>query len=150
MQEVFTVGIVFGMISWVVWVIATNIRQGHVAGNVARLHSQLLDKCASNQDLLSYLESGPGRRFLESSATSGANPSGRILNAVQAGAIFTLVGGAILIAHRGMTVGFDERQSLLLIGSIALAVGIGFLISAAVSYVLCKSWGLLRSAEVRR
>jgi len=40
-----------------------------------------------------------GRRFLESATTSEANPSGRILNAIQAGAIAALAGGAMLIVR---------------------------------------------------
>ena len=149
MHDVFIVGIIFGMVSWVSWVIATNIRRGHTARNVAQLHSKLLDRCTSNQDLLSYLESEPGRQFLESSSTTGANPPGRILNAIQAGAIFALVGGALLIVHTGWT-DQDAQQALVIFGSVALAVGLGFLISAAISFMLCKSWGLLRAADVRR
>ena len=149
MHDVFIVGIIFGMFSWVTWVIATNIRRGHVSRQVAQLHSKLLDRCASNQDLLSYLESEPGRQFLESSSTTSANPSGRILNAVQFGAIFSLVGGALLIVHTGWT-DEDARQASVIFGSVALAAGLGFLISAAISFMLCKSWGLLRTADGRR
>jgi hypothetical protein len=145
MQEVLTVGIVFGMVSWVTWVIANAIRRGRTARAVADLHSKLLDKCTSNQELLSYLESEAGRRFLESTTTSGANPSGRILNAVQAGAIAALAGGAMLIVRTEEHFDWDGRQFLVVCGAVLLAIGLGFLVSACISYVLCRSWGLLRS-----
>jgi len=112
---------------------------------VADLHSRLLDKCTSNQELLSYLESQPGRRFLESTTTSGSNPSGRILNAVQAGSIAALAGGAMLIVRTEERFDWDGRQFLVIFGSVLLAIGLGFLVSAAISYVLCRSWGLFRS-----
>ena len=145
MQEVLTVAIVFGMVGWVTWVIANAIRRGHTARAVADLHSRLLDKCTSNQELLSYLESQPGRRFLESTTTSGSNPSGRILNAVQAGSIAALAGGAMLIVRTEQRFDWDGRQFLVIFGSVLLAIGLGFLVSAAISYVLCRSWGLFRS-----
>src|SRR6185369_13798843 len=138
MQEVLTVAIVFGMVGWVVWVIANAIRRGHTARAVADLHSRLLDKCTSNQELLSYLESQPGRRFLESTTTSGSNPSGRILNAVQAGSIAALAGGAMLIVRTEERFDWDGRQFLVIFGSVLLAIGLGFLVSAAISYVLCR------------
>jgi hypothetical protein len=144
MQEVLTVAIVFGMVSWVTWVIANAIRRGQTARTVANLHSKLLDKCTSNQELLSYLESQSGRRFLESTTTSEANPSGRILNAIQAGAITALAGGAMLIVRTEQRMDWDGREFLLICGAVLLAIGVGYLVSAAMSYVLCRSWGLFR------
>jgi len=144
MNEVLTVGIIFGMVSWVTWVIANAIRRGQTARTVANLHSKLLDKCTSNQELLSYLESQSGRRFLESTTTSEANPSGRILNAIQAGAITALAGGAMLIVRTEQRMDWDGREFLLICGAVLLAIGVGYLVSAAMSYVLCRSWGLFR------
>ena len=145
MHQVLTVAIVFGMVSWVTWVIATNIRRGATARAVASLHSKLLDRCTSNQELLSYLESEAGRRFLESSTTSGSNPPNRILNAVQAGAILSLAGGAMLLVRNAEHIDWDGGEFLVVCGSVLVAVGLGFLVSAAISYVLCRSWGLFRS-----
>jgi hypothetical protein len=145
--------IVFGtggsVIAWVFWVVATNIRRSKTARYVAELHNKLLDKCTTSQDVIAYLESGAGRRFLESTATETANPVARILNAVQAGAITTLLGIAILLV-RNAAQDADVRQVLITVGSVALAIGLGFLASAAVSYYLCKSWGLLKTAEAAR
>ncbi len=42
----------------------------------------------------------------------------------------------------------DADRFLLVSGAIALAVGVGFLISAATSFALCKSWGLAKSSTV--
>ena len=64
MPEV-VVAIIFGVFGWVVWVITTNIRRSKAARAVADLHAKLLDRCSSNNELLMYLESESGRRFLE-------------------------------------------------------------------------------------
>ena len=141
--------VIFGTGGWVCWTISTNIRRSHAARAVAELHSKLLDKCAASQDLMAYIESDAGRKFLESASTENANPTGRILNAIQAGAIALFIGIAELIV-RMVVLNTDEDRFLLVSGAIALAVGIGFLISAAMSFVLCKSWGLLTPAPLRR
>ncbi|HEX4772737.1 MAG TPA: hypothetical protein VH351_18025 [Bryobacteraceae bacterium] len=146
MNDVLVVLVVFSGVSTMLYIIATAIRRTRSVRAVADLHAKLLDKCASNQDLAGYLESTAGRKFLESVTTERANPAGRILNAVQAGAVLTLVGVAELIV-RGAGFGVDGDHSLLVSGAIALAIGVGFLVSAAISFVLCKSWGILTPSE---
>jgi hypothetical protein len=140
---------IFGVFGWIVWTIATNIRRSKATRVVAELHTKLLDKCAASQELLGYLESEAGRRFLESASTSETNPASRILNALQGGAIILLVGVALLIVRSN--VGHNDFQQFLLVsGAIAVAIGLGFLISAVASYLLCKSWGILTPAQMRR
>ena len=141
--------VIFTTGGWVCWILSTNIRRSHTARAVAELHSKLLDKCAASQDLMAYIESDAGRKFLESASTENANPTGRILNAIQAGAIALFIGLAELIV-RVTVLNSDVDRFLLVSGAIAVAIGIGFLISAAMSFVLCKAWGLLNPAQQRR
>jgi hypothetical protein len=42
---------------------------------------------------------------------------------------------------------FDTGEFLLISGAIALAIGVGFLLSAATSFALSKSWGLLAHSQ---
>jgi hypothetical protein len=146
MNDVFVVLIVFSGISTMMYIVANAIAKSRAARSAADLHSKLLDKCASNQDLTAYLDSAAGRRFLEAVTTERANPSGRILNAIQWGVVLSLVGAAELIV-RGAGFGVDGERSLLVSGAVALAVGVGFLISAGISFLLCKSWGILTAAR---
>ena len=148
-DEILVPAIVFGTIGWVIKTIATNIRQSHGARAVADLHSKLLDKCAGSQDLIAYLESDAGRKFLESATLERANPAGRILNALQAGFVLGLVGIAELTV-RGLEPDINAERFLLVTGAVVLAIGVGFLLSAGTSYVLCRSWGLLNPADARR
>lgn len=140
------VGLVASTISWNIWVFSTNSRRRQVSRDVADLHARILDKCAANQELLKYVESEPGRRFLESAATYDSNPLDRILYAIQSGTILFLLGVAGLLI-RQMDDDPDVRRILLVLGSGALAIGIGFLISAATSYFLCRSWGVLKTSR---
>jgi hypothetical protein len=144
--EVVIVPVIFGVFGWMVWTITTNIRQAKTARIVAELHGKVLDKCSANQELMSYVQSDAGRRFLESAATSQANPTARILNAVQAGTILSLVGGAFITVSN-LHHEIEAREAFVTSGYLVLALGLGFLVSAAISYFLCKSWGLLTQVE---
>jgi hypothetical protein len=148
MPEVVIVPVIFGVFGFIVWTITTNIRRSKTARIIADLHGKVLEKCASSQELMGYVQSDAGRRFLESAANGQSNSAVRILNAVQAGTIFSLVGGAFIIAsqtHRDI----DAREILVTFGFLVTALGLGFLVSAAISYFLCKSWGLLNQSEAK-
>lgn len=148
MQPVFIVGTLASLVGWIVWVISTNVRRRQATERVAALHAKVLDRCADSNELLRYLESDQGRRFLESAAEESAHPASRILGAVQAGLVIGALGVAsVMISY---TLHYtDERDAMLIFGSAALAIGVGFLISAVVSYLLSKSWGLLRPRTSR-
>lgn len=148
MPEVIIVPTIFGVFAFIVWTITTNIRRAKVAGIVANLHGQVLEKCSASQELMGYVQSEAGRRFLESTAVGQANPAGRVLNAVQGGTILALVGGAVM-AVNNMHRDPDVREFFMTAGALLLAAGIGFLASAAISYVLCKSWGLINQPNTR-
>jgi hypothetical protein len=148
-NDVPIVATIFGTFAWVVYTISINIRKAHATRAVADLNSKLLDKCAASQDLVAYLESGPGQKFLESAGTEGSQPWSRILGAMQAGFVLSLVGIAELIV-RNSEQNPDTADFLLISGAIALAIGVGFLISAATSFALSRSWGLLTPSQVRK
>jgi hypothetical protein len=143
------VATIFGTFGWVVYTISTNIRRAHASRAVADLHAKLLDKCAASQDLVAYLESNSGRKFLESAGAEGAQPWSRILNAMQAGFVLSLVGVAELIV-RTFEQNADADDFLLVCGAIALAIGLGFLISAATSFFVSRSWGLLTPSQLSK
>jgi ABC-type multidrug transport system fused ATPase/permease subunit len=147
-SEVVIVPVIFAVFAFVVWTIANNISRAKTARIVADLHGKVLEKCAGSQELIGYVQSDAGRRFLESAANGQANPAARILNAVQAGTILSLLGGAGTIVSR-MHRDVEAQEILVTFGLLIMALGLGFLVSAGISYFLCKSWGLLNQAEVR-
>ncbi len=145
--EIVVVPTIFGTFGWVVYTISANIRRAHTARAVAELHAKLLDKCAGSQDLLAYMESASGRKFLESAGAEAAQPWSRILNAMQAGFVLALVGVAEMLV-RTVEQNPDTSEFLLVTGAVALAIGAGFLLSAATSFLLSKSWGLLTPSQL--
>jgi hypothetical protein len=105
------------------------------------VHTKLLDRFASNDELLSYMQTPPGRRFLESAPipleAAGPRainaPFGRILWSVQAGIGVQFVSGRSPV---------EVQPLLYAIGVITTALGVGFILSAVVSFVLSHRLGL--------
>jgi hypothetical protein len=111
-------------------------------------HTKLVDRLTSNEDLLTYMQSPAGQRYLTSAPVSidltqravGA-PVGRILWSVQVGVIMALAGIGLFVAKG--TVVEEAAQVLQVIAILAIAVGVGFVLSALVSYLLSQRLGLL-------
>ena len=125
-----------------VWVIAVNIRRSRWGKQVTELHTKLLDRFTGSQDLIAFLEGDAGRRYFEALAFDLKDAASRILNGVQLGIALASLGLALLLVRSGQT-DPNTRNALLIIGTPISALGIGFLISAAISHRLCKTWGLL-------
>jgi hypothetical protein len=123
------------------------------------VHSKLLDRMTSNEDLMAYMESPAGRRFLESAPIAidagprpMSAPIGRILWSVQAGLIAALGGLALLYASARMaaegSLAPEMSPPLFLIGMLALAIGAGFVLSAVFAYMLSHRLGLFERPAV--
>jgi hypothetical protein len=149
-MAVFTAGLI--MLSVLCWIVKTYIdhrRWLRVSKVQSEVHSKLLDRFASNQDLLAYIQTSAGRHFLESAPIAVdpglrgvAAPAGRILFSVQAGIVLALAGVGLHIVSR--SVAFQElAQPLFVVGMLATAIGIGFVLSAGAAYVLSRRLGLL-------
>lgn len=117
------------------------------------VHTKLLDRFTSNDELLAYIQTPVGRRFLESAPIpmdagprSFSAPVGRILWSIQAGLVIGLAGLGLLYVSARMAAQNGEfadiAQVPFVIGILALAIGVGFVLSAGVSYMLSHRLGL--------
>ena len=113
----------------------------------SEVHSKLLDRFTSNQDLLAYIETPAGRRFLESAPIlidgprALSAPVSRILFSVQIGIVLALAGIGLQYVSRDIVT--EVAQPLFVLGILSLAVGTGFVLSALIAYVLSQRLGLL-------
>lgn len=142
-------GLGFG---WVVRTALDHRRWQRVSRVQVETHSKLLDRMTTAEDLRAYMESPAGRQFLESApialdgrATPLAAPVSRILWSMQVGVVALFLGIALQFVSRGVI--DDAAQPLRVLGVLVTAIGGGFLISSALSYVLSRKLGLLRGTE---
>jgi hypothetical protein len=147
--------IILGALLWVLRVILENRRWGKVAKVQSEVHSKLLEKFSASQELLAYMGTEAGKRFLESQPfqleAQGTRPTpypfGRILLSMQLGVVVLLVGLGLLYLRGHVTEG---AEGCLILGTLASTVGIGFLLSAAASYGLSQHLGLLEGVTSKR
>ena len=153
--EGFTIGAVILLImSGVIWLIKTLIeyrRWSRLSKIQTDVHNKLLDRFTSNEDLLAYIQTPSGKRFLESapiaidSPRSIGAPLGRILWSAQAGAVLTVLGIGIELVSRSSLE--EVAPPLAALGAVVIALGVGFLVSAFLAYILTRRFGLLNNPD---
>jgi hypothetical protein len=149
--EGFTIGTVVLLIaSGLIWLIKTLIDQrrwSRLSKVQTEVHTKILDRFSSNEDLLAYIQTPAGRKFLESTPISLdapraiSAPLGRILWSAQAGAVLTVLGLGITLVSR--TTIEEVAPPLAAIGAVIIALGIGFLVSAFLAYTLTRRFRLM-------
>src|SRR4029453_18368818 len=138
------------MTSGFLWLIKTLVDQrrwARLSKIQTDVHTKILDRFSSNEDLLAYIQTPAGRKFLESAPInveaprSISAPLGRILWSAQAGAVLTVLGIGIALVSRNT---LDEVAGPLgALGSVVISLGIGFLVSAFLAYALTRRFKLM-------
>jgi hypothetical protein len=110
------------------------------------LQDKLLEKLGSSPEALEYLHSDAGEKMFALATRERTNPYTRILTALQSGAVISFLGvGFIFLRDQ---VPSEGAEAFMVIGVLALCLGLGFLASSAAAYVFSKQWGLINgSAE---
>lgn len=146
-EDVILFPVAFTLIGFVIWTIFSTIRRYKTAKLQAELQTKLLEKFGSGQELLAYVQSDAGKRLLESLTMEQRTPYGRILGAAQVSVILVLVSFAFLFLRGRIT---GAQEGFLVFGTLALSLGVGFGLSAALSYYMSKSFGLLTESPEHR
>ena len=141
-------GVTFALFTLLKYVIEYR-RWAKISKVNAEVHNKILDRFASNDELLAYVDSPAGRRFLDATpiAPSAAPvrsvgaPFGRILLSVQIGIILlALAIGFLVISSRAV----EEVQPVLdSLAALGFCLGVGSIVSAGASYLLSRKLGLL-------
>jgi hypothetical protein len=133
---------------WLTRVFIENRRWGRIFKLQSEVHGRLIDKFTSNQELALYMDSEAGKRFLEAAPIPvNLEPSQRVPNAVarvltplQIGIVLVLLGiGMLSLRHASV----DMDVPMLVFGTVVLMPGIGFIISAGITWLLAARLGLM-------
>ena len=138
------VGLTLG---WLVKTVLDHRRWLRMSRVQTEVHNKLLDRFAGSGDLLTYVQTPAGQKFLEASpipldvpSKGVAAPLGRMLWSLQIGVVLTVAGvGFQFISGRVIQ---EAAEGIWVIGILAVAFGIGFILSAVISYVLSRRLGL--------
>jgi hypothetical protein len=136
-------------VAWVAVTIVAALKQRANTRTRSEIYNRLIDKFGTAPEFIAFLQSDAGLKFIEENTVQVVAPLGKILGSMQIGIILTLLGAGLLITGNvfGESLGGDLYIVLTVGGIVGLTIGIGLLISAAISYRLCKTWGILTTNE---
>jgi hypothetical protein len=140
-------------LAWIIRTMAESRRWTKVFTLQSEVHAKLIDRFATNQELLGYMETDAGRRFLEAApivtqpdSRRMPNLVSRIVATLQVGLVLTLLGAGLLSLKN--VVG-DAGTTMLVLGIVALMPGIGLIMSAGILWFLGKRLNLVETQDVQ-
>jgi hypothetical protein len=140
-KEWFVMLVAWGLVAWVAYLAASMIRRKQKND----MQRALLDKFSSAHDFAEFMQSPAGQKYVLNFADEMTGPFNSIVNAVKIG-IVLLFAGAALVAS-------GQRHGMWLVdtlGMLATCVGAGFLVSAAISYLLYRRMKSADSQSTRK
>lgn len=142
-----SIALVVFALSWLVRTIIDQKRWNRLSRSQSEVHNKILDRFGSSEELLQYIRTPAGARFLESAPIplhtiqpAHRAPMTRILWSVQLGTV--VAAAAIGMLFVSLRYDGESGRELFSMGMIALSIGAGFIASAAVSLFLSRRLGL--------
>lgn len=144
------IGLSVVALGWLIRTVIEQKRWKQLSRTQSEVHNKILDRFSTNEQLLEYIRTPAGGKFLESAPIPlhvERQPSGRtstlatrIVWSVQLGVVIAIAGLGMLLLSAVFEK--DASQGLFALGAIALCLGAGFIASAFVSLKLSRRLGL--------
>lgn len=139
---------ILGGLLWLTHVLLENRRWNRIFKLQTDVHSKLIERFGTSQEVLTYMSTEAGKRFLEATPIAvGFEPSqpvpspvARVLTPLQIGIVMTLLGLGLIFLRHSVP---DGAAPLLVLGTVILMPGLGFIISAGVTWMLGRHLGLM-------
>jgi len=122
--------------AWIVFVFISSMRDKRKF----ELHNKLIDKFSNMNELNNFLKSDSGSDFLKSLTIEGIAPKEKLLKSISTGIILGVLGVALFFVGKIFAA---ESRYFNAAAIIAIALGLGYLISTIVSVILSKKWGII-------
>jgi hypothetical protein len=133
------------LIGYVVQIAVTSWNRRQHLKAVMTFNTHVLDRLGSATDFGAFAQTEAGAhlmRGLTAVEPPSMTPERRILSSVQTGIVLLSLGLGLLYLARSS--GVSSQGEFTVFGTIGLSLGIGFLLSAGISYQLSRALGLLR------
>jgi len=139
---------------WLTHVLLENRRWNRIFKLQTDVHGKLIERFGTSQEVLTYMGTEAGKRFLEATPIAVGferhepvpSPVARVLTPLQIGVVMTLLGLGLILVRYSVP---DAAVPLLVLGTIVLAPGLGFIISAAITWALARRLGLMPNHETQ-
>ncbi|WP_263417055.1 hypothetical protein [Terriglobus albidus] len=146
LQTLIFIGVV-GSLLWLIHILLENRRWSRVFRLQSEIHNKLIERFATTDNLMQYMSTESGRRFLEAApipmGMDRQRMSGglaRVIASLQIGLVLSLLGlGLVLLRHSVQ----EFAAPLLVAGVVTMMPGIALLLSAAITWRVSSRLGLL-------
>ncbi len=133
---------------WLTHVLLENRRWNRIFKLQSDMHGKLIERFGTSQEVLTYMGTEAGKRFLEATPIAVGfepqqpvpSPVARVLTPLQIGVVMTLLGIGLIFLRHSIP---DGDAPLLLVGTVVLMPGLGFIISSGITWVLARHLGLM-------
>jgi len=133
---------------WLTRMFVENRRWSRIFKLQTDVHGKLIERFGSNQELLTYMGTDAGKRFLEAAPIPidfepqqrVPNAVARVLTPLQIGIVLSLLGSGFLILRHAEA---DMRIPMMVLGTLFLMPGLGFILSAGITWLLAGRLGLI-------
>ncbi len=139
---------VLAALLWLTHVLLENRRWNRIFKLQTDVHGKLIERFGTSQEVLTYMGTDAGKRFLEATPIAVGfekteqvpSPVARVLTPLQIGVVMTLLGLGLMMLRTSVS---EAAAPLLVLGTVILMPGLGFIISAGITWVLARRLGLM-------
>jgi hypothetical protein len=140
------------LLVWLIRAVIDHRRWLRLSRVQTEVHTKLMDRLTSNDDLLAYIQSPAGRRFLESTPIAldgeprpASAPVARILWSLQAGIVLASLGAGFWLAKGNVMPEVSEGFYVLAV--VGISLGVGFAISGIAAFLISSRLGLMAGSR---
>jgi len=140
-------------LGWILRLIMNHRRWLRVSRLQTDLQNKLIERFTSNEEMLSFIQTDAGQRFLEAASMvpepgprALSAPIGRMLWSIQLGIVLVVMGSGVYLVSNQLSSYEDAVTGFHVTGVLVIALGIGFILSALGSYLLSRRLGLMEAA----
>jgi hypothetical protein len=150
-MQAFIFAAAIGSLIWLIRILLENRRWSRVFRLQSDIHGKLIERFATADNLMQYMSTESGRRFLEAAPIpmgmerqrmSGG--LGRVIASLQIGLVLSLLGLGLVLLRRSLT---EFAAPLLVAGVVIMMPGIALLLSAAITWRVSSRLGLLSESQ---
>ncbi len=145
MEDIVAIISVFGSLGFVTYTIVMALVRSKEIGRQAQIMTRLIESASGAGEASALLESPAAARLFGRLTDRRALALERVLLSIQSGIVLAIVGFGLLVI-RTQVPETPNQVTLLVLGVLAITLGVAFLAAAGVSYTLSRNWGLLRES----
>jgi len=139
---------ILGALLWLIHVLLENRRWNRIFKLQSDVHGKLIERFATSEEVLNYMSTEAGKRFLEATpiavgferALPVPSPVARVLTPMQIGIVMMMLGLGLISLRNSIP---GAGAPLLALGVVVLMPGLGFIISAGITWWMSRHFGLI-------